>query len=163
MISRELTRLTGLIAGVALVAALLAGIVFSSSVSLAPKAGKSLLRMNQIQVIGTHNSYHRELTQQEEAEYDEIVNRPGDYQEFLAYSHATIPRQLASQDVRGLELDLFPRPRGRSVRRAAGAQEGSDSAPCRTRRGANPGSRSPTSPTWTTRLPACNSRPAWSR
>lgn len=112
MISREITRLTGLIAGVALAAALLAGIVFSSSVSSAPKAGKSLLRMNQIQVIGTHNSYHRELSPQEEAEYDEIVNRPGDYQEFLAYSHATIPRQLASQDVRGLELDLFPDPEG---------------------------------------------------
>ncbi|MGH3146122.1 MAG: phosphatidylinositol-specific phospholipase C1-like protein [Rubrobacter sp.] len=104
-----LRKATGLIVCAALVAAMLAGVVLSSG---AEAARKGPLRMNQIQVIGTHNSYHRELSPQEQAEYDEIVKKPGDYQEFLAYSHASIPNQFATQEVRGLELDLFPDPEG---------------------------------------------------
>jgi hypothetical protein len=68
--------------------------------------------MNDIQVIGTHNSYKRELSRIEERTYDEIIATPGDYERFLAYSHAAIPNQFARQDVRGLELDLFPDPAG---------------------------------------------------
>jgi hypothetical protein len=66
------------------------------------------LRMNQVQVIGVHNSYHRELSatekQVQQAQDAGAVN--------LFYSHASIPAQLEDQNVRALELDLFPDPAG---------------------------------------------------
>jgi len=70
------------------------------------------LRVNELQVVGTHNSYHREISEREQAAYDAAINTPGDYDAFLAYSHATLPRQFARQNVRGLELDLFGDPQG---------------------------------------------------
>jgi len=85
---------------------------FAAPAAARPPAGKGPVRMNELQVIGTHNSYKRELSRAEEAEYDEIVKRPGDYQEFLAYSHTSIAKQLARQGVRALELDLFGDPNG---------------------------------------------------
>jgi len=77
-----------------------------------PPAGKGPVRLNELQVLGTHNTSKRELSRAEEAEYDGIVKRPGDYQEFLAYSHASIGNQLARQGVRALELDLYGDPNG---------------------------------------------------
>lgn len=68
--------------------------------------------MNELQVIGTHNSYKREISELEQAKYDELIQTPGDYDKFLAYNHASLPNQFARQDVRGLELDLFPDPTG---------------------------------------------------
>jgi hypothetical protein len=66
------------------------------------------LRMNQVQVIGVHNSYHRELSatekQVQQAQDPGAVN--------LFYSQASIPAQLEDQNVRALELDLFPDPAG---------------------------------------------------
>jgi len=44
-----------------------------------PPAGQGPVRMNELQVIGTHNSYKRELSRAEEAEYDKLIKRPGDY------------------------------------------------------------------------------------
>ena len=86
------------------------------SVAARPGPGKQprpgQVRMNEVQVIGTHNSYHREISRQEEALYEELIERPDDYDDFLAYSHASIPSQFAAQNVRGLELDLFPDPQG---------------------------------------------------
>jgi hypothetical protein len=80
-------------------------------VATAPAAASSP-RMNEIQVIGTHNSYHRELTEPEQATYDQLIRTPGDYDAFLAYSHARIPNQFRLQEVRALELDLFGDPQG---------------------------------------------------
>jgi Phosphoinositide phospholipase C, Ca2+-dependent len=80
--------------------------------SVAAQPGPGQVRMNEVQVIGTHNSYHREISRQEQALYDELIQRPNDYDDFLAYSHAAIPNQFARQDVRGLELDLLPDPQG---------------------------------------------------
>jgi Phosphoinositide phospholipase C, Ca2+-dependent len=74
--------------------------------------GPGQVRMNEVQVIGTHNSYHREISRQEEALYEELIERPDDYDDFLAYSHASLANQFAGQRVRGLELDLFPDPQG---------------------------------------------------
>jgi Phosphoinositide phospholipase C, Ca2+-dependent len=73
---------------------------------------KRPLRMNQLQVIGTHNSYHRELSPAERAAHDAIYGGAPIYEGFLAYSHASLPNQLGRQGVRGLELDLFPDPAG---------------------------------------------------
>jgi hypothetical protein len=88
-------------------------VLLAASSSAAPaSAGRGSPDMNEIQVIGTHNSYHRELSEAEQATYDQIINTPGDYDAFLLYSHATIPNQFAHQDVRGLELDLLPDPQG---------------------------------------------------
>lgn len=84
----------------------------SGSAGAAPRLGEGPVRMNEIQVMGTHNSYKRELSRTEERTYDEIIATPGDYEQFLAYSHAAIPNQFAHQEVRGLELDLFGDPAG---------------------------------------------------
>jgi hypothetical protein len=75
-------------------------------------AADAALRLNEIQVIGTHNSYHRELSKAERAAHDGIYGGAPIYEAFLAYSHASLPNQLGRQQVRGLEVDLFPDPEG---------------------------------------------------
>jgi hypothetical protein len=74
--------------------------------------GPRPLRMNEIQVVGTHNSYHRELSGPERAAHDAVYGGAPVYENFRAYSHASLPNQLALQHVRGLELDLYPDPAG---------------------------------------------------
>lgn len=81
------------------------------------------LRINELQVIGTHNAYHRELPEAEKAA--QVTVDPG-APAGLYYSHAAIPDQLGAQDVRNLELDVLPDPEGGLyaeplVRRLAGA------------------------------------------
>ena len=71
-------------------------------------AGNSGLRMNQLQQIGSHNSYHRELSPAEQAVQKQL--NPGSPD--LWYSHAPVPQQLEDQRVRTLEFDLFPDPAG---------------------------------------------------
>jgi hypothetical protein len=66
------------------------------------------VRLNEMQVIGSHNSYH--------------VEPPPDTLEFyltvdptainLAYTHAPLPEQFANQGVRQIELDIFADPAG---------------------------------------------------
>jgi hypothetical protein len=75
-------------------------------------AGKRPLRMNEVQVIGTHNSYHRELSKAERGAHDAVYGGAPIYEGFRAYSHASLPNQLSRQGVRGLELDLYPDPAG---------------------------------------------------
>lgn len=79
------------------------------------------LRMNEVQTVGTHNSYKRELTGRELTVQQQLD--PGAAN--LAYGHAPLAQQFDGQDVRGLELDLFPDPDGGAyahplVRRLAG-------------------------------------------
>lgn len=76
------------------------------------ETSRSSLRMNEIQVIGTHNSYHRELSKAERAAHDAVYGGAPIYENFLAYSHASLSNQLRRQGVRGLELDLYPDPAG---------------------------------------------------
>lgn len=97
---------------VLLAAAAVAVLAATAAAASGPPAGTGPVRLNEVQAIGTHNSYKRELSETEQAEYDEIISTPGDYDEFLAYSHASIPNQFGLQDVRGLELDLFGDPDG---------------------------------------------------
>jgi Phosphoinositide phospholipase C, Ca2+-dependent len=81
--------------------------------AIAPAADAARpLRLNETQVIGTHNSYHRELSKAERMAHDAVYGGAAIYDGFLAYSHASLPNQLARQHVRGLELDLFPDPDG---------------------------------------------------
>ncbi|KAF2489820.1 hypothetical protein BU16DRAFT_531266 [Lophium mytilinum] len=66
------------------------------------------LRMNHIQVIGTHNSYHREISLKERAVFDQCMDDPQNYY----YSHSKLSDQLSHQSVRSLELDLHSDLRG---------------------------------------------------
>ncbi|KAH8728125.1 PLC-like phosphodiesterase [Phaeosphaeriaceae sp. PMI808] len=66
------------------------------------------IRLNHIQVIGTHNSYHREITLAERAVFEKYVPSPEDYY----YSHAELPIQLEHQSVRSFELDLHSDEKG---------------------------------------------------
>lgn len=81
----------------------------AAAVATADQAAKGGgLRLNQLQQVGSHNSYHRELSaaekQVQQAQDPGAVN--------IFYSHASIPNQLQDQNIRTLELDLFPDPAG---------------------------------------------------
>jgi len=71
--------------------------------------GDGDIRMNQIQVMGAHNGYHREMQGVELAEAVKID--PG-LPQWASYSHASIPDLLERQNVRAIELDLLPDPEG---------------------------------------------------
>lgn len=60
--------------------------------------------MNQIQVIGTHNSYHREISLSEREVFETYLPAPN-FQN-LYYSHSSLHDQLEYQHVRSFELDL---------------------------------------------------------
>ncbi|KAF2722524.1 hypothetical protein K431DRAFT_45285 [Polychaeton citri CBS 116435] len=66
------------------------------------------LRLNEIQVIGTHNSYHREISLAERYTFEELVEQPEDYY----YSHATWSNQLSYQGVRSIEIDIHSDEKG---------------------------------------------------
>jgi len=99
-----------LIAGLASLAVAGAGLAGSSALPGKAEAVTkgSGIRMNQVQQIGSHNSYHRELSPNEQKVQQQL--NPGSVD--LWYSHASIPQQLADQNVRALELDLYPDPAG---------------------------------------------------
>lgn len=61
--------------------------------------------MNQVQVLGTHNSYHIETTFAEHAILEKYVGLTT--AQNLYYSHASISDQLTYQSIRGLEIDLW--------------------------------------------------------
>ncbi|RMY99678.1 hypothetical protein D0864_03981 [Hortaea werneckii] len=66
------------------------------------------LHLNHIQVVGTHNSYHREISLKERAVFEQIMPSP----ENLYYSHASLEDQLSHQAVRSLEIDLHSDTKG---------------------------------------------------
>src|SRR6202008_5177585 len=89
-------------------AACLVVAAFALPAQAAPKQARGgQVRMNEIQVIGTHNSYKREAPPQEVAAHDAIVGQVGNYDTFSAYSHLSLTSQLARQNVRSFELDLW--------------------------------------------------------
>ena len=95
-----------LVAGVATLAAAVTGVTGMTKDAEDTGAGK--VRVNQVQFMGAHNAYHRELSVEEKAVQQ--AQDPGAAN--LFYSHAPIPQQLADQNIRGIELDLFPDPDG---------------------------------------------------
>jgi Phosphoinositide phospholipase C, Ca2+-dependent len=96
----------------AVVLAALTGASLPGPAAANGRGGKASLRMNEIQVIGTHNSYHRELSKPEHAAFDALFGGAPIYDALLAYSHASLPNQLGRQGARGMELDLYPDPAG---------------------------------------------------
>jgi hypothetical protein len=59
-----------------LVAAVLGAAVAAPTVGASHAQQSSPVRMNELQVIGTHNSYKRELTETEQATYDGPSSSP---------------------------------------------------------------------------------------
>ena len=67
------------------------------------------VRWNQIQVIGTHNSYHLAPV----PAVSSLIAAAGQEQdEALDYSHPPLADQFSAQGVRQIELDLFSDPNG---------------------------------------------------
>ena len=67
------------------------------------------VRLNQIQVVGTHNSYHLEAPPAE-SQLRASIDPAGE--QALQYGHRPIAEQLAEQDVRQIELDVWADPDG---------------------------------------------------
>ncbi|OLN87093.1 hypothetical protein CCHL11_06490 [Colletotrichum chlorophyti] len=66
------------------------------------------VRMNQVQVIGTHNSYHREAPLSEKTAQASILPNVQNYY----YSHPSLDVQATFQSIRNFELDIFADPQG---------------------------------------------------
>lgn len=71
--------------------------------AFADAAGDALVRINQIQVIGTHNSYHAGLPP---SETKLMLDKNPTLYQALAYEHAGLDQQLQA-GVRQIELDIF--------------------------------------------------------
>ncbi len=67
------------------------------------------VRLNQVQVIGSHNSYHQVPPAKEVALRRQFIGAADDQ---LEYRHAPLPDQFQSQKVRQIELDAFLDPAG---------------------------------------------------
>jgi hypothetical protein len=96
------------VAGAASVALAASGVAGTAVARQDSNSAGDSLRLNQVQVVGSHNSYHRELSPNEQKVQQQQSAGSVD----LWYSHAPISQQLEDQNVRSLELDLFPDPRG---------------------------------------------------
>jgi len=67
------------------------------------------LRINQLQYIGTHNSYHVALP---ETQLKKLGRINSNWQDALNYTHRSLTGQLEDLNVRHFELDLFADPEG---------------------------------------------------
>jgi hypothetical protein len=94
--------------GAALAAWVMPGV---SSVAAAADTGarRGGVRLNQIQVIGTHNSYHVEASAAEKALRAQV---DPEAELALEYGHSPLAEQLSGEKVRQLELDVFADPAG---------------------------------------------------
>lgn len=98
---------------------------------LASCASGDELRLNQIQVIGTHNSYHIEPMP---AMMQLIGATNRDLPQTLQYTHRPLPEQFGELGMRQIELDVFAdpegglyaKPRGRGILEAQGLPVGPD-------------------------------------
>ena len=67
------------------------------------------VRLNQIQVIGTHNSYHIAPAP---PVMEALSKRSADMAKSLDYTHRPLPEQFTRFGIRQIELDLFADPEG---------------------------------------------------
>lgn len=68
-----------------------------------------VLRLNHMQVLGTHNSYH---IQPQEPLFSEIRARFPGVELNFEYTHIPLDQQFESQGIRQIELDVFADPEG---------------------------------------------------
>jgi hypothetical protein len=95
-----------LVLGALLLAACSSGSGHSASPSTSPA---SSLRLNQVQVIGTHNSYHLEDPPKLLSTITAFDKSLG---ESIEYTHPALPVQFSREGVRQIELDVFADPKG---------------------------------------------------
>ncbi len=69
---------------------------------------QNCVRMNEVQVLGTHNSYHIELPP---AVMQPLFGLSSSFSE-LQYTHRPLPEQFETLGVRQIELDLYADPQG---------------------------------------------------
>lgn len=69
-----------------------------------PVEQDDLVRLNQIQTIGSHNSYHLLPSSEEQ---DLMRSLAGGLADTMQYEHRPLPVQFQSQKVRQIELDVF--------------------------------------------------------
>lgn len=124
---------------VAVFVALMLGGALASPVSAKDAAASGPLRMNDIQVVGSHNSFKARIPA---AVMDEIRRRDPKMAEALDYYHLPLSAQLDA-GVRQLEIDIFADPKGgryaapkgetllSPAERARAKQEGFDEAAMR--------------------------------
>jgi hypothetical protein len=74
-----------------------------------PNPMDDLVHLNQIQVVGSHNSYHLLA---DKAERDLRRSFIGDEENGLEYSHPPLPVQFSDERVRQIELDVWDDPDG---------------------------------------------------
>ncbi|MQA91898.1 MAG: hypothetical protein GEU90_17040 [Gemmatimonas sp.] len=77
------------------------------------------LRINQLQLLGTHNSYHVAPTEALMGAFESI--RPG-LGDSWQYTHRPLAEQLTALNIRQFELDVFADPEGGRFSRPAGRQ-----------------------------------------
>ena len=74
-----------------------------------PNPMDRLVHLNQLQVVGSHNSYHVLATQEERDLRRGFI---GDEEDGLEYAHDPLAVQFSRQEVRQIELDVFDDPEG---------------------------------------------------
>jgi len=77
------------------------------------------LRLNEMQVLGSHNSYHLRV---DEPVFQEIANFLQALADSLDYMHAPLPEQFSTQGIRQIELDVFADPAGGHYANPVGLQ-----------------------------------------
>lgn len=81
----------------------------SSDPSGSPKLSGDDILMNQLQYLGTHNSYH--IRAQEDA-FNLLFNFLPELATTLDYTHIPLQQQFETQGIRQIELDVFDDPQG---------------------------------------------------
>ncbi|MGO8792869.1 MAG: phosphatidylinositol-specific phospholipase C1-like protein [Terriglobia bacterium] len=106
----RLPKLVGVASSIARPNRVLTVALFASLVATAGAQipADSQVRLNQIQVIGTHNSYHAGIAPNAAKVWQE--KNPEEYQK-LDYRHPSLPQQLDG-GVRQIELDIFADSKG---------------------------------------------------
>ena len=92
----------------AILAFLTAGAALGFVTSIPAGAASDDVRVNDIQVVGTHNSYHVEPTPQVLA----VITKVDPELANLAVTHPPLSEQLSNESVRQVELDVFADPAG---------------------------------------------------
>jgi hypothetical protein len=77
--------------------------------AVAPASSGQQLRLNQLQVVGTHNSYHQEATPAEEA-LRGLFDASGE--KALEYGQPRLSTQFGAEKIRQIELDVWADPAG---------------------------------------------------
>ena len=91
-------------------AALTAGLVFGSPVAsrpttpVAPKTIDDSVHLNEIQVVGSHNSYKKMVSPKEDALRRSIIHDGADLME---YQHEAFSTQFQNRKVRQIEIDVY--------------------------------------------------------